>query len=169
MVREGKFREDLYYRIKVVELVLPALRDRGPEDLERIARHFIASATRKHHLAPEPRLSIAALDRLRAYQWPGNVRELENCIESAVVLCDGEILPEHLPLPETSRLPAPSPALANKEPGAAEPTLTLAEVEKRHILSMLERARGNRTNAARLLGIGRNTLGRKLKEYGLTE
>jgi Nif-specific regulatory protein len=172
MVREGKFREDLYYRIKVVELVLPALRDRGPEDLERIARHFIASATKKHHVGREPKLSTAALDRLKGYQWPGNVRELENCIESAVVLCDGEILPEHLPLPETSRLPPPAPELANKPGPAGAPVaevLELAEVERRHILSVLERAQGNRTQAAKLLGIGRNTLGRKLKEYGLAE
>ncbi len=167
MVRDGKFREDLYYRIKVVELVLPALRDRGPEDLERIARHFIATATRKHHIGKEPKLSIAALDRLKTYQWPGNVRELENCIESAVVLCDGEILPEHLPLPETNRLPAPPVQLAEK--ASADQPLTLAEVEKRHILGVLERAQGNRTHAAKLLGIGRNTLGRKLKEYGLAE
>ncbi|MBL8917764.1 MAG: sigma 54-interacting transcriptional regulator [Myxococcaceae bacterium] len=169
MVREGKFREDLYYRIKVVELVLPALRDRGPEDLERIARHFIATATKKHHVEREPKLSTAALDRLKAYHWPGNVRELENCIESAVVLCDGEILPEHLPLPETSRLPPPAPELAMKVAAPTGEVLELAEVERRHILSVLERAQGNRTQAAKLLGIGRNTLGRKLKEYGLAE
>ena len=166
MVREGKFREDLYYRIKVVELMLPPLRERGPEDLERIARHFIASSTRKHHITQEPRLSQSALDRLKGYQWPGNVRELENCIESAVVLCDGDILPEHLPLPESSRLPAPPQALAATGP---ETVVTLAEVERRHILSVLERAEGNRTLAAKWLGIGRNTLGRKLKEYGLAE
>ena len=166
MVREGKFREDLYYRIKVVELMLPPLRERGPEDLERIARHFIATSTRKHHVAQEPRLSTPALDRLKGYQWPGNVRELENCIESAVVLCDGDILPEHLPLPETSRLPAPPVTLAAN---GRETVVTLAEVERRHILSVLERADGNRTLAAKWLGIGRNTLGRKLKEYGLAE
>ncbi len=166
MVRDGRFREDLYYRIKVVELMLPPLRDRGPEDLERIARHFIATSTRKHHIAQEPRLSAPALDRLKAYQWPGNVRELENCIESAVVLCDGDILPEHLPLPETGRLPAPPVTIATN---GAETVVPLAEVERRHILSVLERADGNRTLAAKWLGIGRNTLGRKLKEYGLAE
>ncbi|MBE2253963.1 MAG: sigma 54-interacting transcriptional regulator [Myxococcus sp.] len=165
MVRDGKFREDLYYRIKVVELVLPPLRERGPEDLERIARHFLATATRKHHIAVEPRLSQSALDRLKAYQWPGNVRELENCLESAVVLCDGEILPEHLPLPEGSRLPSPPPTASSP----SDDVVPLAEVERRHILSVLERARGNRTLAAKWLGIGRNTLGRKLKEYGLAE
>lgn len=168
MVREGKFREDLYYRIKVVELVLPALRDRGPEDLERIARHFIATATRKHHLGHEPKLSQSALDRLKAWSWPGNVRELENCIESAVVLCDGEILPEHLPLPETSRLPPPPASIAHASMEGAT-VLPLAEIERRHILAVLDRAQGNRTQAAKWLGIGRNTLSRKLKEYGLGE
>ncbi len=162
MVREGRFREDLYYRVRVVELVLPPLRDRGSEDLERIARHFIASSTKKHHLVSEPKLSVSALDRLKHYHWPGNVRELENCIESAVVLCEGEILPEHLPLPEASRAaPATTDApVANK---------TLADVEKQHILMTLEKAQGNRTLAAKWLGIGRNTLGRKLKEYGLSD
>ena len=79
-----------------------------------------------------------------------------------------EILPEHLPLPDTNRLPAPPAQLSEKSPSAEQP-LTLAEVEKRHILGVLERAQGNRTHAAKLLGIGRNTLGRKLKEYGLAE
>ena len=99
MVAEGKFREDLYYRIKVVELVLPPLRERGGEDIERLTRHFIAASAKRHRL-PLPRLSGAALERLKRYRWPGNVRELENCIESAVVLCEGEILEEHLPLPK---------------------------------------------------------------------
>ncbi|MET0404532.1 MAG: sigma 54-interacting transcriptional regulator [Cystobacter sp.] len=164
MVAEGKFREDLYYRIKVVELVLPPLRERGGEDIERLARHFIASAARRHRLL-QPRLSAAALERLKRYRWPGNVRELENCIESAVVLSEGEILEEHLPLPQVLDTPS-VPAF----PAAGdEDLLPLAEVEKRHILSVLERVKGNRTAAAKALRIGRNTLGRKLKEYGLSD
>jgi Nif-specific regulatory protein len=165
MVREGRFREDLYYRIKVVELGLPPLRERGPEDIERLARHFVAQAARRHHLATEPRLAASALERLKAWHWPGNVRELENCVESAVVLCEGEVLPEHLPLPEFGRpsaLPPPPPTLD-------APLATLAEVERRHILTVLDRAKGNRTQAAKWLGIGRNTLARKLKEYGVAE
>ncbi|MCA2981065.1 MAG: sigma 54-interacting transcriptional regulator [Myxococcaceae bacterium] len=163
MVREGRFREDLYYRIKVVELQLPPLRSRGPEDLERLTRHFIATTARKHHLAGEPRLPSAALERLKAWSWPGNVRELEHCIESAVVLCDGEILPEHLPLPEASRTPSPQLAA----PADAGPPLTLAEAERRHLLAVLARAHGNQTLAAKWLGIGRNTLSRKLQAAGL--
>jgi Nif-specific regulatory protein len=166
MVAEGRFREDLYYRIKVVELVLPPLRERGGDDIERLARHFVATAAKRHRLDP-PRLSTAALERLKAYRWPGNVRELENCIESAVVLCEGEILEEHLPLPTVDRA-APSSSEATASPGAAG-LLPLAEVERRHILRVLESVKGNRTAAAKALEIGRNTLARKLKEYGLAD
>ncbi|WP_342381846.1 sigma 54-interacting transcriptional regulator [Myxococcus stipitatus] len=167
MVAEGRFREDLYYRIKVVEVVLPPLRERGAEDIERLARHFVATAARRHRLST-PRLSAPALERLKRYRWPGNVRELENCIESAVVLCEGEILEEHLPLPDMDRL-APS---ASPEPPRAvavpEALLQpLAEVERLHILRVLDAVKGNRTAAAKVLEIGRNTLARKLKEYGL--
>ncbi|MDQ3263992.1 MAG: sigma-54-dependent Fis family transcriptional regulator [Myxococcota bacterium] len=172
MVAEGRFREDLYYRIKVVEVVLPPLRDRGSEDLERLVRHFLATAAKKHRLEPAPRLSPAALQRLIAYRWPGNVRELENCVESAVVLCDGEILPEHLPLPARELFapvaaPAAVPVPSGPEPvGAVVP---LEEMERRHILHALELCRGNRSATAKALKIGRNTLSRKLKEYGLAE
>mgnify|MGYP000877262772 CR=1 FL=1 len=162
MVRDGKFREDLYYRIKVVELTLPALRARGVEDIERLARHFIAQATKRHHLSREPGLSRAALERLKAWHWPGNVRELENCVESAVVLCDGEIFPEHLPMPDAGRTGAPPPS-------KDAPVQTLAQVERAHVLEVLERAKGNRSLAAKWLDIGRNTLTRKLKEFGVSE
>jgi Nif-specific regulatory protein len=173
MVREGKFREDLYYRIKVVELRLPPLRARGPEDVVRLARHFVGTAARRHG-RPAPAISAAALSRLSAYPWPGNVRELEHCLESAVVILDGdELLPEHLPLPGSAPVltalgpaapgaPATSPAQA--APSALRP---LAEVEREHILAVLEQLEGNRSLAARALEIGRNTLARKLKEYGL--
>ena len=170
MVAEGKFREDLYYRIKVVELVLPPLRERGGEDIERLTRHFIAASAKRHRLPP-PRLSGVALERLKRYRWPGNVRELENCIESAVVLCEGEILEEHLPLPKVVGAPlAPVEAgeAAVAEGGTGE-LLPLAEVEKRHILRVLDSVKGNRTAASKVLQIGRNTLGRKLKEYGIAD
>jgi Nif-specific regulatory protein len=170
MVAEGKFREDLYYRIKVVELVLPPLRERGGEDIERLARHFIASAARRHRL-PQPRLSATALERLKRYRWPGNVRELENCIESAVVLSEGEILEEHLPLPKVVDAASAPPSTETREAaeGGLGDVLPLAEVEKRHILRVLELVKGNRTAAAKALRIGRNTLGRKLKDYGLSD
>ena len=159
MVSEGRFREDLYYRIKVVELVLPPLRERGPEDIERLARHFIAASAKRHQIEPAPQLSVTALDRLLGWRWPGNVRELQNCIESAVVLSEGEIFAEHLPLPTLVPGPEPVPSSA--------PLLTLAEAERRHIVHALQQHQGNRTATARALAIGRNTLSRKLKEYGL--
>jgi Nif-specific regulatory protein len=166
MVSEGKFREDLYYRIKVVEMVLPPLRERGGDDIERLARHFVATAAKRHRLE-QPRLSTTALERLKSYRWPGNVRELENCIESAVVLSEGEILEEHLPLPTVDRA---APAAVEATPSAGPPgLLPLAEVERRHILRVLEAVKGNRTAAAKALEIGRNTLARKLKEYGLAD
>ena len=167
-VAEGLFREDLYYRIKVVELVLPPLRERGADDIERLTRHFIAASARRHRLAP-PRLSDSALERLKRYRWPGNVRELENCIESAVVLCEGEILEEHLPLPTLDAAGAGAAPAASAPPRTAGEVLPLAEVEKRHILHVLDVVKGNRTAAAKALRIGRNTLGRKLKEYGLAD
>jgi Nif-specific regulatory protein len=206
MVADGSFRQDLYYRIKVVDLELPPLRDRGPEDVERLARHFVAAAAKKHRPDAPPRLSAGALARLTAYRWPGNVRELEHCIESAVVLSEGEILPEHLPLPasdhsaldhstrgsglptatglHTSRGPSSGSgetALTGRgpqsltDPGSPAPAASgarvrpLAEVEREHILQVLEALGQNRTAAAKALGIGRNTLSRKLREYGLTE
>ncbi len=176
MVAQGTFRADLYYRIKVVEIRLPPLRARGPEDIARLARHFVTQAARRHG-SPAPTISPAAQQRLQTYPWPGNVRELENCVESAVVIMDGrDLLPEHLPLPEAtpllgaplemspSRLPTPLaiPAAQN-----LPPTRSLADVEKEHILQVLDLVQGNRSLAARMLQIGRNTLARKLKDYGL--
>jgi Nif-specific regulatory protein len=111
-----------------------------------------------------------ALERLKRYRWPGNVRELENCIESAVVLCEGEILEEHLPLPKVvGAAPAPVESSEAAVEGVTGELLPLAEVEKRHILRVLDSVKGNRTAASKVLQIGRNTLGRKLKEYGIAD
>jgi Nif-specific regulatory protein len=169
LVREGRFRGDLYYRIKVVEVVLPALRERGKEDIARLAQHFAAAAA-KRHARKTPRICTAAMERLVRYAWPGNVRELENCIESAVVIMDGEeIQPSDLALVDrppliradsTSGIPTPGEDRADR----AE---TLDAIERAHIVRILERAEGNRSLAAKMLGIGRNTLARKLSKYGL--
>jgi Nif-specific regulatory protein len=173
MVADGRFREDLYFRVKVVELALPPLRERGPRDIERLAQHFVLGAAKRHGRAA-PVLTNAALARLCAYPWPGNVRELENCIESAVVVAEAErIEPSDLPLPD--RLPVfaerridrtSAPTEAVTAAGQEGRPLSLEEVERRHILAVLERAGGNQSVAAELLGIGRNTLARKLKGYG---
>jgi len=158
MVGRGDFREDLYYRIKVVQVPLPPLHERGAEDIMRLAEHFLDVYRRKHG-KPLIRFGAAARERLVQHRWPGNIRELEHCVESAVVLCEGvEIGAEQLALPLGRRGGAAEPAAFVARP--------LAEVERAHILKTLASVDGNRSRAAELLGIGRNTLLRKLKEYG---
>ena len=168
MVGRGQFREDLYYRIKVVQIGLPPLRDRGAADVLRLAEHFL-DVYRKKHRKPGLGFARAALDRLCAHRWPGNIRELENCVESAVVMCEGQlVLPEHLSLPTgAAALAAIGAAAAAAGDKAAFRPRPLAEVEREHVLRTLEAAGGNRSRAAELLGVGRNTLLRKLKEYGV--
>jgi Nif-specific regulatory protein len=156
LVRQGRFRRDLYYRIKVVELVIPSLRERGGRDIRRLAEHFLDVYTRRHRRTVRS-ITDEAMIRLQSYDWPGNVRELEHCLESAVVLATGEeIGPEHLALPGTPVAP-PSPA-------GYLPGTPLEEVELDHIRRTLDHCDGNRSQAAQMLGIGRNTLARKMKE-----
>ncbi|MDB4965678.1 MAG: transcriptional regulator, NifA subfamily, Fis Family [Myxococcales bacterium] len=164
MVGRGQFREDLYYRVKVVQLTLPPLRDRGAEDIVRLAEHFLDLYGRKHG-KPLIRFGAAARARLVDHRWPGNIRELEHCVESAVVLCEGaEIAVEQLALAAGAAAgPAAAGPAATDEPFRPR---ALADVERQHILRTLAAADGNRSRAAELLGIGRNTLLRKLKEYG---
>jgi Nif-specific regulatory protein len=160
MVGRGELREDLYYRIKVVQIALPALRERGPSDIQRLAAHFLA-LYRKKHGKPALTLGREAEARLYAHLWPGNIRELEHCIESAVVLCDGSSI-------EAAQLSLPS-GRARKIEDPRDDTYVprpLADVEREHIVATLRFFGGNRSEAARSLGVGRNTLLRKLKEYG---
>ncbi|MDZ7265721.1 MAG: sigma 54-interacting transcriptional regulator [candidate division KSB1 bacterium] len=156
MVEQGRFRSDLFYRLNVIRLELPPLRER-PEDIPLLARHFLQKfATRLRR--PARAFTSAALARLTSYDWPGNVRELENAIERAVALSlDEEI--DVLELPESLRKSAGRPL------AALNGRLTLEEVEKRHILETLDYCQGNYDEAARLLAIGRTTLWRKLKKY----
>jgi Nif-specific regulatory protein len=157
MVGRGEFREDLYYRLKVVQIALPPLRDRGDEDILRLAEHFLEIYGKKH--GKQLGLGAAARARLVRHRWPGNIRELENCVESAVVLCESdEISAAELALPTTPAASAPSSTRFVPR--------SLADVERDHILGTLESVGGNRSRAAALLGIGRNTLARKLKDYG---
>jgi Nif-specific regulatory protein len=152
MVERGEFREDLYYRIKVVPIELPPLRARGKQDLLRLVEHFVEKFGRRHQVEIEC-VTEAALERLATHPFPGNVRELENCIESAVVLCDdARIDADDLPL--TPRNSAHG--------NIGDPQLTLAELEKLHVHAVLDACEGNQSEAARRLGIGRNTLARKL-------
>jgi DNA-binding NtrC family response regulator len=149
-VREGKFRDDLYYRINVVELIVPSLNERS-EDVLPLARRFAGE------FAGGPvRLSPQATQCLLAYRWPGNVRELRNAIQRACLLCRGDvILPEHLP-PKVA-------ALSSKEQKEDESKGRLSQVERATILATLDECGGNRTHAARKLGISRRALIYKLR------
>jgi transcriptional regulator with PAS, ATPase and Fis domain len=158
LISQGSFREDLFYRLNVIQIILPPLRDRR-EDIPALAEHFLAQSAGK--LGRTLRLSSEAVERLLRYPWPGNVRELENAIERAAILARSDILePEDLPPHVSASLPlGPSPTLPRQT--------TLADAERIHILQTLERFGRNHSGAAEALGIGRTTLWRKLKEYGI--
>jgi PAS domain S-box-containing protein len=158
LVKEGKFREDLYYRVHVVQLELPPLRQRR-EDLPLMIEHFVArfNRLRGRDIAG---VSDAVLARLMDYDFPGNVRELENIIEHAFVLCRGALI-------EVSHLPPHLRAGPEAERSALSSGLTLAAIEAWHIRDALRRHHGNRAAAARELGINVSTLFRKLKAIGL--
>jgi two-component system, NtrC family, response regulator AtoC len=152
LVKEGAFREDLYYRINVVTITLPPLRDR-PEDIPALAEHF-ARIHAVRNSKPTPAIPPATLRLLSRYPWPGNVRELEHAIERGIALAAGPVLqPEDLPL-ET------------REPAGAA-LLSLEELERGHLVRVLKATRGNRQEAAAILGIDRKTLYRKLLRYGI--
>jgi transcriptional regulator with PAS, ATPase and Fis domain len=157
-VAEDTFRQDLYYRLKVVELYVPPLRDRR-DDILPLARLMLAEAAVRMErkitgLAP------SAADQLLRYDWPGNVRELENAMERAVALARGSRVALE-DLPEEVRQAFPKPVVN----GTA--VLPLSEVEREYILAVLELNGGNQTRTAKQLGIGSATLYRKLKKYGL--
>ena len=155
-VKEGTFRDDLYYRLRVVEIRIPPLRER-PDDVLPLSRFFVSRLAERLGL-PNLQLDASSLDLLQQYRWPGNVRELENALERAAVLSeDARIRPEGLP-PSLRGL-EPSP-----EGGVSRVLCTLGEVELDHIRAVLRHTEGNRTEAARILGIGTTTLWRKLKE-----
>ncbi|GGA83738.1 alginate biosynthesis transcriptional regulatory protein AlgB [Arenimonas soli] len=159
MVRDNSFRLDLLYRLNVISLVLPPLRDRR-EDLAALANGFVRRYANSYHL-PARHLSEQALLRMQAYAWPGNVRELQNVIERAVILCTGEqIGPEHLALGGE-----PAPAGAGSGVGVGAP-VSLETLERAHIEAVMAHAETLEA-AARTLGIDGSTLYRKRKAYGL--
>lgn len=156
-VAAGRFRKDLYYRLRVIEVAIPPLRDR-PEDVLPLARLFLRKVARETG-RPVTGLDGKAAARLAAYDWPGNVRELQNAIEHAVALCDAhQVGPKDLPA-EVRSPSAPRPRTG----GAIRP---LEEVEREHVLRALELSGGNKAAAAAALGIGLATLYRKVKAYG---
>jgi two-component system NtrC family response regulator len=149
--REGLFRDDLLYRVNTIEVKLPPLRDRAV-DIPLLARQFL----RFFGKAQPPTLSTDAIEVLMKYSWPGNVRELRNVIERAVLLAQGpQIRAGDLPLP-TGVQPTPS----------GTPAVSLAELERRHIESVLHDTNWHQGRAATTLGISSKTLYRKIREYG---
>jgi Nif-specific regulatory protein len=151
MTREKKFREDLYYRLGVFEIVAPPLRDRGA-DIELLLDYFFELFKKQHH-RPELTLSPAARQRLVSYSWPGNVRQMRNVVDSAVILADGNEVQ--------------ATDLGFRDLGAELDSLNVEHWEKRLITEALKRTRNNIPEAAELLGIGRATLYRKIDEFQL--
>jgi two-component system response regulator HydG len=171
LVSEGRFREDLYFRLNVVPVHVPALRERIA-DIPPLVEHFVARFCRELG-RPTAKLHPAALERLLQYRWPGNVRELRNVIERVLLLeADDEIRPEHLP-PEMSGPHAGGvhggAGAAASDPFPAGAVRPLAELEKMAIEHALRVCEGNKTRAASLLGIARQTLRTKLKEYAIAD
>lgn len=153
-IAQGHFREDLYYRLNVFTIDLPALRDRK-EDIPALVTFFLARTSAKERKQPID-VSIAALQLLQQHNWKGNIRELKNVLERAAILSDGkEILPEHLPYS------------IQQQNSVDHPEFSLASVEKEHIQKILQYTSGNKAKAARLLEIGLATLYRKMEEYSI--
>jgi DNA-binding NtrC family response regulator len=165
LVVEGRFREDLYFRLNVVPVEIPPLRERV-EDVEILAEHFVQRFCRELG-RPPVRLHPAALETMKAYPWPGNVREVKNVIERVVLLeAEDEILPEHLPS-EMKRPPGAGAAPPSTDPFPRGQVRPFTEIEKMAIEHALVVCAGNKTRAANQLGISRQTLRTKLKEYAL--
>jgi two-component system, NtrC family, response regulator AtoC len=165
MVEDKRFREDLYYRINVIQIPLPPLRARGG-DVLLLAQHMLrqyAAVFDKKVMG----LSPAAAERLVAYDWPGNVRELGNCLERAVALAHFEEIQVE-DLPDKIRK-TQTPRSTNLSSNELPELLTLEEVERRHVLRVLEACHGNRTDAAKILGLDRKTLYRKLLRWGVND
>ena len=157
-VREGRFREDLYYRLNVISIHLPPLRERR-DDIEPLARHFLKASTRRMKKNVSG-IEDDALQALLQYDWPGNVRELENVMERAVILARGNMITIAL-LP----LDARRDVITSLK--VITPLLALDEIERQHITSILKETAFHKSRAAEILGISRKTLDRKIAEYGL--
>ncbi|RLU00883.1 sigma-54-dependent transcriptional regulator [Ketobacter sp.] len=172
LVENGDFRQDLFYRINVIQVSVPPLRERG-DDITQLATYVLQSLAKDWDM-DLPKLSAKAEQALRAYQFPGNVRELENILERAVTLCDDEVItPEHLQLP-TDGVPVQKPTTAAQgehaipdfvEGDSLEEYLT--DIEKQAILKALDETRWNRTAAAKKLGMSFRSLRYRLKKLGL--
>ena len=167
-VKAGGFREDLFFRLRVVEIWLPPLRER-PEDIPLLAQAFLREFAQENE-KPVRGFTADALEGMLRHQWPGNVRELRTAVEHAVVLCRGEkVTMRDLPAPvRNATVSSPSAALDSRAQ-PAEKDLSMDGAEKEAILRALKETEGNRAEAARRLGIGRRTLQRKMKLYKIQE
>ncbi|MFQ5627848.1 MAG: sigma-54-dependent transcriptional regulator [bacterium] len=169
LVKAGEFREDLLYRLKVMVIDLPPLRDRK-EDIIPLAQIFLERNNKEFGKSINA-ISESATDLLLQYQWPGNVRELKNVLERAVILCRNSIIePEHLPVelrgPENAVFDITT-ATANKTIETNGTPVSLADMERKHIELILTKCSGNKSRTARQLGISRSTLREKMKLYGI--
>jgi DNA-binding NtrC family response regulator len=152
-IREGAFRQDLFYRLNVISFEMPSLR-RRKDDIPLLAEHFLYRFSRETN-RPVEKISRRALDEMMLYEWPGNVRELENAVERAVVICPDRIIePRHLPI-----------LCAPLQPSS--PSGSLREVEKAHIVQVLEQNQWNISRCAKILGIDRSTLYNKIGRYSI--
>jgi DNA-binding NtrC family response regulator len=166
-ISEGRFREDLFYRLNVVEIELPPLRER-PEDIPLLVHHFLKRLEKSYSAAPK-KVTDETMQFLINYNWPGNVRELENVIERAFILGSELITPDDLPKKITGSQTFASPQDGNDKDLSGniinQRMLTLDELEKKHIYEVLTKTNNDKIEAARILGIDISTLYRKLKRY----
>jgi two-component system response regulator FlrC len=161
-VEQGRFREDLYYRLNVFPVTIPPVRERTA-DIPLLARHFVSQSAMRNGLTP-PTLSESASAHLQRLAWKGNVRELENVMERAILLAGhGPILPEHCPPEQSGETPV-LPVLPQQPANGS-----LWEMERELIFKTLARVKDNRTHAAKELGISIRTLRNKLREYRESE
>jgi DNA-binding NtrC family response regulator len=182
LIEEKKFRQDLYFRIKGVNISLPALRDRA-EDIPALAEYFLKEAAAEIG-SKVSGITDAAMAALCSFDWPGNIRQLRNSIRTMVVMCDRDKIDMADIPPEIAKRPQLPPFLLSPSPGWPTPEsrgaggpstslrtglvgMSLNELEKQAIVDTLAKTGGNREKAAKILGIGERTLYRKIKEYNL--
>lgn len=175
MVREAKFREDLYFRIAGITIPLPPLRERK-EDIPLLIKHFIGKIAKENNLPQNIHIGREAMNALLAYHWPGNIREMENCLTNAGLLSEGmEIKPEHLIMhhdlyQDSDAAPGPTQTRPPIEDRLAfNPDKKIEDYEREIILKTLKYCSGNKSETARRLGVSRLTLHKKIEEYGLPE
>lgn len=168
LINEGKFRSDLYYRLRVVQVNLPPLRDRG-KDIIHLADHMLNQHAQRYRKG-KMQISQAAQMELSGYSWPGNVRELHNMMEQVVLMTNTNLLePQHLPLNNQLFAQVPHNFIANESHELAPPensnSLSIVDMEQRMVAEALDRTQGNVTRAAKLLGLSRDTLRYRIEKY----